>query len=397
MNHSTVKDFVKNKNNIHAFLLVGFLWLCVWATYNTDVSILFHPGFPHNVLELIHGLRSLLPFLSLIAAIFILFKNRSLPKKFFTTPVGLLSIFTIIGVISSVFSKNPLMAFYWGILYGTVIVVLLTILDNRDLLKKIIKINCIIAGIIAIGLTLVFLIQPGAVKSLTFNFLICSQRPYEGLGGVAAQTNRFGMPETRPTGLGRYAGFVSVIALAGFLCSKKRSKIVWLLLFLVFLSILLFSKGRTEIMAFIVAMIFAILLVKKINIPLVLGVCIVCMLSFFIIFYNIPCSNSFGSMAYFLPNISFGHPSAPKNVISEDLLNISTLKSATDSKSRILNTSTSKSATATGLETLNTSDSKSATASESEPTARNIESVITLSGRTSGVWSDSLHLFWAVL
>ena len=346
-----------SKNIFYGFFASAFLWLCIWATYNTDISLFSNPGFPHNALDLMHGLRSLLPFLALIISIIILFKKRSLSKKIFSTPLGLLGIFTIVGIFSSVFSKNPLGALYWGLLYGSVIIVLLTILENKDFLKKFIIINLIIAGILALGLALFFLIQPGAVKSLTFNFLICSQRPYEGLGNIGAAINTFGMPGTRPTGLGRYAGFVAVAALAGFLCAKNktntprgtRKKIIWFFTLILFTLILFFSKGKTEILAFIIAMIFAIWLARKINIFSALGVCFVSLLFILIIFYNIPCSNSLNSLAYFTPHISLGSPSISKNPALEKPI--------------------------------------------SAPEPKNIKVIVTLSGRTNGVWADVWHLF----
>ena len=160
----------------------------------------------------------------------------------------------------------------------------MAIIENKELLKKVIKINWIIAGVLALGLTLFFLVQPGAIKSLTYNFLICGQRPYEGLADIGAAINTFDVAGTRPTGLGRYAGIMAIVALVGFFYSKRRMKAFWISSFIIFLGILLFSKGKTEMLAFILAMIFIIWLAKKVNIFSVIVVGVISILSFFIIF-----------------------------------------------------------------------------------------------------------------
>ena len=235
------------------------------------------------------------------------------------------------------------MALYWGSLYGSVIIFLLAIIKEKKLLKNIIIINLFIAGILAVGLTIFFLVQPDAVKSLTLNFLVCVQRPYEALGGIGAAINTFDMAGTRPTGLGRYAGFVAIFALASFLYAKKSLKAVWFVILIPFLLILLFSKGKTELLAFIVALIFIIWLSKKISLSIILFLGAVLAVSFFIIFYNIPCSNS--------------------NIFSD--------------KPVLQNSQPNQKEFSANI----SSD------------ARNFGEVVTLSGRTNGVWTDAWILF----
>ncbi|MCX6720718.1 MAG: WecB/TagA/CpsF family glycosyltransferase [Candidatus Staskawiczbacteria bacterium] len=365
-----IKEKIKQYKEV---ILSVFLWLCIWATYNTDISRFFVPGFPHSAIDLIHGFRSLLPFVALVISIIILIKNRAVSKKTFTTPLGLLGIFTIVGIFSSIFSRSPFWALHWGVLYGAVIVVLLAIIGNKDLLKKVIIINLIIAGILAVGLTLFWLIQPGAVRSLTYNFLICGARPYEGLAGVFAATDTFGMAGTRPTGLGRYAGFVAIFALVGFLCaeSKVRKKILWFFTFVLFLIILFFSKGKTAIVGFSVAMIFSIWLAKKISIRIFLLACFVTAASIFVVFYNVPCSNQ--TVVNFLSKFSVGKVDS-KPVISPAIKPIisADIKPAT------------------------TPITKPATTIITKPVTTPITlrtNVVTLSGRTGGVWTDAMHLF----
>ncbi|MCX6723030.1 MAG: hypothetical protein NT094_03070, partial [Candidatus Staskawiczbacteria bacterium] len=144
----------KTKKNWE-FILIGFLWLCVWATYNTDIFRFFSPGFPHNFFDLIHGIRSFFPFLALTASISILIKGKKINYSLFKGPLGLILFYSIIGMIASIFSKSQVSALYWAILYSSVVIVLLAIINSSNPLKKlflIININWVIAGIIAFSL-----------------------------------------------------------------------------------------------------------------------------------------------------------------------------------------------------------------------------------------------------
>jgi len=335
------KILLATKNNWQNGLLMGLiLWLMIWGTYNTEIGRVFTPGFPHNAFDLLHGLRAFLPFVSFVLSAIILIRVRLSFREIFFTPLGLLLIFAVIGEISSLFSRNQMMALYFGFLYGTVVLALFAVLHSKNSLKNIsgiINVNWLIAGILALGLAVFFLLQPGVVNSLTYNFLICSQRPFEGFGGVNAEANTFGMAGTRPTGFGRYAGIVAIVAFIKFLYipnALKKKKTIWFLLFALFLFLLLFSKGRTEIIAFIAAMIFVLWIKSRFKTPWIILLGIVILVAGFVIFYNIPCSNSVG---FINPLLSIFHVS--------------------------------------------------------QITSKNIESIISLSGRTSGVWKDAWNLF----
>ncbi|MGA2417800.1 MAG: WecB/TagA/CpsF family glycosyltransferase [Candidatus Staskawiczbacteria bacterium] len=273
-------------------------------------------------------------------------------------------------------------------MYGSVIIVLLAILSNSNPFKKlsfIININWIIAGILALGLFIFFLVQPGAIPSLTLNFLICGQRLYEGWGGVYAEINTFGVPGTRPTGLARYAGVMALIALVSFFYNKKRLKIDWFLLFVIFLLILLFSKGSTEMVAFIIAVTFVVWLMKKINIISIFGICLICLLFFLTTFYNIPCNSSFNSLAYFLPHISLGSPSAPQKPVSEKPVVVPEPKPVVAIGPKPASVSPTKPAPAPAT--------KPAPVPAPVPPTKSAKGIMTLGGRTSGVWTDAWRLF----
>jgi len=389
-------SLVKNRY-FCGFLFAAALWLMVWSTYNTDITRLLVPGFPHNALDLIHGLRSLLPFVAVVLALVFLFKKRRLPENFFLTPMGLLLIYAILGSISSVFSKEPFMALYWSALYGIVILVLLAVLTSPEPLKKlslIININWAIAGILTIALLVFFLIQPGVLSSFHANFLICYQRPYESLGNVPAALQTFGMVGTRPTGWGRYAGVMAIIALASFFYNKKYLKIIWFLLFIISLFILLFSRGRTEIVAFIFAAIFVIWLAKKINIFSIFGICFLSLLSVFIVFYSIPCTNSFGFISYFIPkNITIYPIQIQKNsnVVPSNQNSANVVPSNQNSANVVPSNQNSANVVPSNQNSANVVPSNQNSANDLA--LKSIKDIFTLSGRIDGVWIDAGRLF----
>ena len=243
------------------FIAVGFLWLSVWATYNTDISRFFSAGFPNNFFDLVHGIRSILPFFALVIALIVLIKNNRLKAELLKGPIGLLGLYTIIGLIASFFSKDPLISFYWGILYGTVIIILLAIATKSDYLKKIsfvININLIIAVSISLALVLIFFSTSGAFSFSTVCQFLEGGRPYESLSGIKAEVETFGMAGSRPTGLGRYAGLVAIVMFVNLWRPKKKEKIIFSVLFFVFSSILIFSRARTAIVSFLIAILFIV-------------------------------------------------------------------------------------------------------------------------------------------
>ncbi len=270
----TIKNKIKNNYSVlRAILWSCVLWFLLWAGYDTDPNFnsinlnkVFGPNGHYTVLNLIHAVRGFLPLVAMVLAIIFLLKKRQLPKHFFSTPLGLLLLYTIVGAIASIFSANPLMSLYSAALYGSIIIVLMAILSGPEpqkTLSLIMNINWVIAAAIAIGLIIFFLIQPGVIPSLTPNLLICGNRPYEGLAGVSFEVNTLGVAGTRPTGLGRYAGVAAVVCLFIYCFKKKKSKYIWMVWFLLFLAILIFARGRTEILGFLVAAPVVLLLGRK--------------------------------------------------------------------------------------------------------------------------------------
>ena len=229
------------------FIIPIFLWLLIWAGYNADYGKL-HSS---NLLNFFHGIRAFFPILAGVLAFILLIKRHFFSQKILKTPLGFLIIYTLIGIISSIFlSAKPLIALYWSFSYFSVLAVLFLTLTDSNSIPSLINLNWIIVFFITIGLFLFFLFQPGAISSLTRFF---GGRPYEGLAGIPAEKQILGMAGTRPTGLGRYAGVIALVALAKLLSDKRKLKLNWFFFFLFSYFILLFTEARTAILGFVFA------------------------------------------------------------------------------------------------------------------------------------------------
>lgn len=248
-----MKD-VSNQISKKYLVISLFLWLMLWGGYNTGIGRLIAPGFPNGALDLFHGFRALLPLVAAYMAIIILLARHSLSLQFFKGPLGLLVLYAIVGIFSSIFlSIEPLIAFYWAIQYVSVLIVLWLIFSMPNtlaILSRLIIINWIIAAVIIVGLFAFLVFKTGINPLVTFGGFLVSERPYATIGGISSGAEILGMAGTRPTGLGRYAGVVALGALTMLLRGKKWwEKTILLFLFFFFLFILVFSRGRSAILA----------------------------------------------------------------------------------------------------------------------------------------------------
>jgi len=281
------------KRNKKYWLFALFvMWILVWSGYNTGISRVMSQEFPHDLLDLIHGIRAFFPILVGALAVAFLFVKNLAWRKFLFTPLGFLMIYGVVGVFSSIISKNPIDGLYWALMYLSVIFVIQAFLSEenvRENFSYIINLNWIIAVAITIFLIIFFLLQPGAIHSLSFNSFFCGARLYEGLGGVDAGVNTLGMHGTRPTGLGRYAGLAAIVALYWFLSSKTNKKIPFFLLFVFFFLVTLLSKGKTEVIALIAVLIFVFFVSKGFKKILFFILLLTILASLPIVVLDIPC------------------------------------------------------------------------------------------------------------
>ena len=231
-------------------LWIGFLYLMLWGGYNTDISLLGAPGFPHNALDLFHGVRSLFPMVAGWLAILTLLAQGGLRRQTFEGPLALLGLYSLVGISSSLFiSREPLYALYWEAQYASVILVLWVSLNEEDSLSRIarlIKINWIIVALMAIGLLGLIWLDPDVVFRAPGVLLV---RPHGSSSAGSAEI--WGMATTRSTGVARYAAIAGLASLTRILEGNTVSRIAWSLVLLLSLFGLVTLQARTEIIAFL--------------------------------------------------------------------------------------------------------------------------------------------------
>ena len=219
--------------------------MMVWGSYNTGMETFREPGFPTNAVNLFHGLRAFGALGAAYIASLVLLARRPLPRWPFGGPLGLCAVYGCVGIISAVFLSDDLLsALYWGLQYGCVLMVLWAVLTAPDPLPGlawIFDINWLVAGaILAVVLGSIFL-----VEGVTFQpggYLISS-------GGDSRMLEVFGMPTTRATGIGRYAGVVGLVALSKIGRGKWMS-LFWGMVVLAVAYTLLLTASRTPTLAF---------------------------------------------------------------------------------------------------------------------------------------------------
>lgn len=280
------KILAAEQTSVRGMLLSLALWLMLWGTYNAEIWRLFEPDFPANALDLFHGLRTLLPFVAAYMAIIMLLARRSIPLRLFQGLLGLLALYTLVGIISSaLLSREPLVALYWAAQYAAAFVVLWVILANSNSLShlsRLINLNWAIVGVIAVGLLAFLLFQPGAISSLVAGAF--RARAYAGLFGIPHEMEILGMVGTRPTGFGRWAAVVALVALARLWQGPSRA--IWLLLLPFFLFALALSQARTAVIAFLAGASVILWLQSKSKVLLLGGISVVLLLLGFTGFFG---------------------------------------------------------------------------------------------------------------
>ena len=230
-------------------LWVGFLWLMLWAGYNTSFERLLEPDFPRNALDLFHGYRALFPMLAGWLAGLMLVVKGTRAGRTLAGPLGLLALYALIGIISSLLlSSQPLTAVYWACQYASVILVLwasLSEVDPLPCLSRLIKLNWIIVILLAAAILSAIWFDP-EVKLEPRGWLLV-QPP----GGGSPSDQLFGMYTTRSTGVARYAAIAGLAAFARLWQGTVRSRIIWSFVFLFCVYGIVLLQARTALLAFL--------------------------------------------------------------------------------------------------------------------------------------------------
>jgi O-antigen ligase len=234
-------------------MLTSLLCLLVWSGYNTDIYCCMDPLFPRNFINFVHGTRAFFPILAGLIAACQLAQRRSLPKWLSGGPLSLLLIYAGIGLVSSLFvSLQPIGAAYWAFQYASVIVVVTAVAfgpEPEAHLARYISVNWGCCAAICIGLLVgIPLLGGGAVSRTAASPL--GVMAYGTLPGEVV-----GMPGTRNTGFGRFAGIVILVGLAKLLHDRrdKKTLFVWTPFTLTAALALLLSQARTSWVSVLVA------------------------------------------------------------------------------------------------------------------------------------------------
>ena len=231
-------------------LWCAILYLMLWGGYNTDYGRLLEPGFPRNALDLFHGLRAFFPIVAGWLAILTLLARGSVRRRTYEGPLGLLALYALIGILSSLFiSREPLAALYWGLQYVSVILVLWVSLCEEESLVRIarlIKLNWIIAVLLTTVLLGLICFDPDVTLKAPGMLVVRSH----GGGGRGSQ-QILGMTSTRNTGVARYAAIAGLAALTRLWEGSAVSRIAWSLVLLLSVFGLATLQARTALLAFL--------------------------------------------------------------------------------------------------------------------------------------------------
>jgi O-antigen ligase len=244
----------------NALLAIG-LWLLLWSGYNTDMGRFSNPAFPTDTLDFIHGLRAFGPMLAGWVACLVIFTRLNRLGYWIISPLGLLLLYTITGLISSAtLSADPVFALYFGGNYLAIVLVLLAIVLVENPLPDLLM-ALRFTWVVGTMLTLALL---GAIPVIGSEVIIPTEASPVGMRAYSGVGTIMGMASTRNTGFARYAAISALAALPGVLrkSNSLKIRITCGVLFCASFYALVLANGRTETAAFLAGL-FVILAANK--------------------------------------------------------------------------------------------------------------------------------------
>jgi len=226
-------------------MLTSMLCILVWSGYNTTIYYCMDPLFPKNFINFVHGVRAFFPILAGVIAAGQLAQRRSLPKWLAFSPLMLLLLYGGIGLASSILvSPEPIGATYWALQYISVIVVVIAVASGPEPeahLARFISVNWGCCAAVCVGLLAGIRLLGGGTVSHTVGSPM-------GAMAYGRVIDVMGMPGTRNTGFGRFAGIVILVGLAKLLHDRrdKKTLFIWTPLTLAAGVALLLSQARTS-------------------------------------------------------------------------------------------------------------------------------------------------------
>ena len=230
--------------------LWGLLWLSVSPGSTGEI---FHPG---SLTALINGLRSIFPFVAAsLAAVLLIYKLiRNYPRGFrFLSPLGMATIYGLVGVLAVWKSPDSAVALRWVALYLSVPLVLWAVVwgaEPLEQIRRIIRITwlAMTLGTIALFAIAMFYLDLWNVLADPAQLLECKD------GGWNDLTSG----RLRSTGVGRYAAIAAIVAISGLWQRSWRT--AWATVLVISVLLLLYSGARGAFGGFVVGAAMTVLL-----------------------------------------------------------------------------------------------------------------------------------------
>ena len=246
-----------SRQKIAAFAGMG-LWLLIWSGYNTGPGLVLDPNFPTTNWELIHGVRAFFPLLAGWFALLWLLTQSKPTSWAVEGPLGFMLIYSIVGVVSSlILSPYSYDATYWGLAFGSVVLVGIAILSTDYPVETATSLLTL-SGIIAVIMTLGIMIGLPLIGGPT----VVQSDPLalHAMSGSYATSSFMGMAGTRNTGFARYAAVAGLYALGRLWQGRTILRSFWFAVLLISGYCLIAAQGRSEIVAFMVGSVVILLL-----------------------------------------------------------------------------------------------------------------------------------------
>ena len=243
-----MREYVPSIPDLKSFvpvLLPVALWALVFlALGESNPSNIWNPAGPRSFLD---GVRSILPFaIAGPAAVFIVYRilRGHMSSNRVIGPLGVASIYGLIGFIAAFNSPDGTEAIWWTGLYLSVPIVLWGIVWRPDPLEQLRPlVNATwLAVILAAAVLLAFAIfKLDLIDRIQDPFLLLECRAANWLDLTSGRI--------RGTGVGRYAAITALIAISGMWIPRWRG--VWSVLLVVSLVFLLYTGARGSFAGFL--------------------------------------------------------------------------------------------------------------------------------------------------
>lgn len=220
------------------------LWSLIWAGLYTGSYRIFARDWPTSLLELFNYFRAFLPLIAAVFALLLIVRGVRIDcRSALGSPVELLILYGLSGLISFVFSPDPPTAFYWAAVFVAVPLVIWACLCD---LRLLITMN----WAVAIFMTFFFLLGPLRPQ---WSAMIESGRP--AMFSFIANVGMLGVGPVTANGVGRFAAVAGIAALVRITSNELRWRVGWMFVFVVSVVTLALTISRTSLIGFGLALI----------------------------------------------------------------------------------------------------------------------------------------------